>query len=329
MKKVNVMFARFPGNFQEHPESSSWVIKTAIKAKEDPRVGRVHSWWRADTPIDMVRNLAVKVAQKENIDFLFMIDNDMKPDTDGGGEFWETAMDFLYGRIQPAVIAAPYVGGGEHNNIFVFRWRNYNNGPNPTFQLHQYTREEAAEMKGITEVAALPTGLIAYDMRVFQRLNDKKPSYFYYEMNDDRTEKQSTEDVTNTRDISLAWSDMEGAGCFCAWDCWADHLKIVPCGKPHPTSPASVGDQLQHAFEYRKRNMQEQLLDVGEDGPSYDDMPPIISDPELAKHDMVREGRMHIANGVDEINKVARAVRTCFADVHKGVPNEDVEVPGE
>jgi hypothetical protein len=244
------MLARFPGNFQEHPASSNWVMNTALHAKinDSARVANVLLWDKSDTPIDMVRNQAVEYAQRNDVDVLFMIDSDMHPDQDGGKKFYDVAMEFLHGRIAPAVIAAPYVGGGEHNNIFVFRWRNVNNGPNPNFCLEQYTREEAAYESGVTQVASMPTGLIAYDMRVFARLDPKVKGYFYYEMNETRTKKESTEDVTNTRDISLAWSDVPGAGCYCAWDCWANHLKIVPCMKPRVLTSRVVGESLRKAF---------------------------------------------------------------------------------
>ncbi len=267
MRKVKVMFARFPGNMQEHPESSNWVMNTALhaKLKDTERVSEIVLWDKSDTPIDMVRNECVHAAKMHQVDILFMIDNDMKPDAEGGN-FYETAMDFLVGRIPPSVIAAPYVGGGLHNNVFVFEWKNANNHEDGGNALEAYTREQAADLEGVQPAAALPTGLIAYDMRVFDRLDPKDPGYFYYEMNPERTKKESTEDVTNTRDISLAWSDVEGAGCFCAWDDWAHHLKIVPCTKPRKSSVQSVGAQLRYSYDRANGKESLEVCEIGENG---------------------------------------------------------------
>lgn len=305
-KPVHIMIARFPGNYLENPPSVNWVLETAMHAKvDDDRVAKVTSWWKSDTPIDMVRNDAVHHAQNIGADILFMVDSDMAPDAEGGGEkFYDVAMDFLYGREQPSVIAAPYVGGGLNNNVFVFRWRNSNNGDNFHFALNGYSREEAAEQTGITEVAALPTGLIAYDMRVFDRLPDEGKGYFYYEMNKNRTRKESTEDVTNTRDISLAWHDVDGAGCFCAWDCWAHHLKIVPCEKPKIIPPSLVGSQLHKAFTRDLDGMTETEVDVTSEGVDLKSM----------KNDSIEDsnGRQIVYVGSEQEAEFAQTVKDRF-----------------
>ncbi|MEK0126623.1 hypothetical protein, partial [Bordetella pertussis] len=89
-----------------------------------------------------------------------------------------------------------------------------------------YSRAEASQFTGIGEVAALPTGLIMYDMRIFDMLEPKdensKP-WFYYEWADKyQSEKASTEDVSATRDMSLVGQQVLGySPVFCAWDSWA------------------------------------------------------------------------------------------------------------
>ena len=68
-------------------------------------------------------------------------------------------------------------------NVYVFIWRNADSTvPTNGIRLDQYTREEAAGMAGITPVAALPTGVIMYDMRLFDLLPHP---YFQYEYNGD------------------------------------------------------------------------------------------------------------------------------------------------
>ena len=162
-----------------------------------------------------------------------MIDSDMKPDYPryGAKPFVPGALDFALSHHGPCVIAAPYSGPSPHQNMYVFTWRNLkSNNPNPDMQVRQYEREEAAVRSGFEEVAALPTGLILIDMRVFSDVlvykNDKgemEPAapYFYYEYtNRFNTHKASTEDVTFTRDCSLS-----GVPVYCNWDAWCGHWK--------------------------------------------------------------------------------------------------------
>ena len=136
-----------------------------------------------------------------------------------------------YGK-GPLVIGAPYCGppnGGE--NVYVFYWDNLGSrGTETAFKLEQYPRMIAAKMSGIQECAALPTGMILYDLRCFDLIEPSKltkdqaldqfkegkltkaqtlaalsEGFFHYEWkNGYASEKASTEDVQNTRDISLA-----------------------------------------------------------------------------------------------------------------------------
>jgi hypothetical protein len=103
-------------------------------------------------------------------------------------------------------------------------------------------------------------------MRVFNRLDPKKKSHFYYEMNDIRSRKEGTEDVTNTRDITNVWHDVPGAGCYVAWDCWAEHVKLTPFGKPKIITSESIGEALRGAFDSGK-SFEEKLVMVGDDDP--------------------------------------------------------------
>lgn len=108
------------------------------------------------------------------------------------------------------------------------RWAdNESNTPNDNFKLRYVPREYAAHKSGIEEVAALPTGLILYDIRVFHHLD--KPWFAYEWADAEHTAKASTEDVYQTRNASL-----QGMPQFVAWDCWAGHLKTKLVMKPHP-----------------------------------------------------------------------------------------------
>jgi hypothetical protein len=264
MPKFSVMLARFPGGRIECPESVDWIVETVLKIKKNPDISDLVPFRSGDTPADMNRNKAVRAAVAAKCDYLLMIDNDMEPDPkerdrsirEGALPFWDVAWDHMMNNLAwPCAIAAPYCGPSPWNNMYVFRWRTKNNKHRPTdipsWSLDQFTREEAAERGGIEEVAALPTGLILYDMRVFK---DMLRPYFYYEWKDDwHDEKASTEDVTQTRDMSLAWyasGGKIGGRVFCAWDSWAIHNKNERVMPPVKVGADSIGASLKHAVEH-------------------------------------------------------------------------------
>jgi hypothetical protein len=116
-----------------------------------------------------------------------------------------------------------------------------------------YDRHTSASMMGIQECAALPTGLIMYDMRCFdltEPKDDASKPWFYYEWHDKyAAEKASTEDVTQTRDLSLVGVTKLGYNpVHCNWDAWAGHWKPKCVGKPAILSASSVGHKLKDAW---------------------------------------------------------------------------------
>jgi hypothetical protein len=266
VREFKVAVCRFPGNFSEHPTSSGWVIATALKMAQDPAIGEIIPLRFSDTPITMTRNLAVKTARERGADYILMIDSDMDPDCESDGRpFWDTAWEFLLRRreaedeirsgldegeyadglrgLMPATIAAPYCGAPPHEGVFVMQWKaRESHTPEPDFRLDQFDREAAAQRSGIEEVAALPTGLILYDARVFDHI--PRP-WFDYEWADPpfNTRKASTEDIYQTRNASLC-----GCPQFVAWDCWAAHNKIKRVRKPRPLTPDIVADSLAEAL---------------------------------------------------------------------------------
>ena len=80
MPKYRIFIARFPGEFHENPDCTNWLVNTIVQAKQDPRIEKVMSWYRSDTPITMTRNMAIEVAREVKADFVVMVDSDMKPD---------------------------------------------------------------------------------------------------------------------------------------------------------------------------------------------------------------------------------------------------------
>ena len=281
---VNVMFSFFPysgngGISCEHPSIRKWFADTLVKCKNDSRIDKVHSVDFCDTPVTMVRNNAVQTARKLGADLLVMCDSDQFPDLYVGKDplarpFWDSSFDFTYQRIlnhKLTVVGAPYCGPPNVENVYVFRWANYQtDSPDADHRLEAYTREEAAQRGGIEEVAALPTGLILFDLRVFDLL---EPPYFYYEWRDKfEAEKVSTEDVTATRDIALAGEHKHGySPIHCNWDAWAGHMKPKCVGKPRILTIDAIGDKYRQAMHVGARD-NEQMREVdfasrGEAGP--------------------------------------------------------------
>lgn len=250
-QSFSVMLARFPGGNSEHPAEVDWVLNTTLWCVDSPLISAVKHWHLNDTPVTMSRNRCVRDAMKAGVDILLMVDSDMGPDIlNQEHPFFPAAIEFIARRWHeaPTVIAAPYCGPPPHENIYIFRWRKYQSDhPNPDFKLDQFTREEAAERSGIEAVAALPTGLMAIDMRVFTgfKVKDemlKMPTpWFYYEWTDEyQTHKASTEDVTFTRDVSLLFGAHGLDSVFVDWDAWAIHFKTKAVAKPQLINPGGL-----------------------------------------------------------------------------------------
>ncbi len=269
MKTYKVALAQFPGGGVSRIETNAWVVRAVREMDKDDRISEVVSLTYADTPITMLRNRAVLDARAAGCQYLLMLDSDMSPDVPCAGcsPFWATAWQFMMERrarevasrieghkrcgpvgtqqakapfdapfemnntvlreFPPATIAAPYCGPSPDQCCYVFEWKSRGSGhPNPDFQLGMVPRESAAIRSGVQEAAALPTGLILYDMRVFDVL---PPPWFDYEWADPpfNSRKATTEDVFQTRNASML-----GLPQYCAWDCWAAHVKTERVGKP-------------------------------------------------------------------------------------------------
>lgn len=291
-RKLTVLFA-FPsyggngGISSEVPDIRRWFAEVYHRAASDPRIAEIREVTVADTPITMVRNQFVTLAKRAKADVLVMVDSDMNPlkhrDEPGFREFFSSSFDFLYDHYDkgPCVIGAPYCGPpGAGENMYVFRWGNGGDhgdeSPCTSFKLDQYTRAEASRMRGIQECAALPTGLIMYDVRAFDLIapSSRAPTeilidfqmgkisleqarreltvkgWFDYEWKTMAAdEKASTEDVQNTRDISFAGIERLGYNpVYCNWDSPAGHWKPwCVRGRPWLASADDVSERYRSA----------------------------------------------------------------------------------
>lgn len=266
-QRFNVAFAHFAyggngGISSETPDIREWQVPLVASLARDERVGEIRVFNISDTPITMSRNKAVLQARQYKSDILVMVDSDMKPDMYVGQDplakpFFQSSFDFLLGHYArgPVVIGAPYCGPPPAECVYVFRWQNQQSDhPNADFQLEMYDRHTAAKMAGIQECAALPTGMIMFDMRMFDLIEPRTKdnhSFAYYEWTDKyAAAKASTEDVTMTRDMAFAGVEKLGYNpVLCNWDAWAGHWKPKCVGKPVVLEAKSISEKLRSDWE--------------------------------------------------------------------------------
>lgn len=345
-RKLSICFARFPyggvgATSLEVPYVANWLIDTVSKLKSDSRIDRISHIEIADTPITMTRNQAVDRAKKLGADVLVMIDSDMYPDyhlefdkRPSDKPFFSSSFDLLYEHYEkgPLVIASPYCGPPPHENVYIFKWGNRQSShPNQDHQLDQYSRSEAAILSGIDEVAALPTGLIMYDMRIFDVV---KPPYFYYEYEDEgvmcpachirqpgkQAYKGSTEDVAATRDMALIGQLKLGYNPVrCNWDAWSGHCKPKIVHRPKPIYNDQIGWKYFEAVTKGHRH-DERMVIVGEE-----DVQPDFSP--VTEHDYPPITDEHIrAEVTRRLRATTAADLHCILDLLKHVPVEGTVV---
>lgn len=242
----------------QHPDVGRYLMNLAVNAVRDERIGRFRVLDLVDTPITLTRNKAVKIAQEQKFDCLVMLDSDMQPDCELGHDpsakpFFQTSFERLYQHYErgPLFIGAPYCGPPPDCSPYVFHWAsglNLSDQQQPTHGLKMYDRFHTEQMFGVAPCAAIGTGLILTDMRVFDL---KDPPYFYYEWPDaTQSEKASTEDVTATRDISFHGQLKLGYNpLLCNWDAWAGHWKPLLVRKPRALHIDQVERQYRAAVE--------------------------------------------------------------------------------
>lgn len=288
------------------------MLRTLPPLRNDPRVEQVLFWDHADTPITMTRNASVLKAKQLGVDVLVMIDSDNLPDfhlTEGNAygspypmprmkPFFATSFDYLYQHYHdgPVMIGAPYCGPAPHRPVYTFKWTSPDERDNSQDldSLEQMTRLEGSSMRGIGDVAAIATGCLMIDMRIFKFEPDGtgfyEPPWFYYEWQGNgqqceycegsyaalvgeekrpwhsfQHEKASTEDVVFSRNVSLLGQTVLGYNPVkCNWDAWAGHLKLDPVGAPIILGSDQVSKKLLRAGEAMRTD--EMRVVLGEPG---------------------------------------------------------------
>lgn len=277
-RKLRVGIVRFVyggngGIATEVPDVGTWLVRTVIAAKSDPRIEEVLYETFSDTPITLTRNRSIQWAKVNNVDVLVMLDSDMAPDLYLGKDpsaksFFESSFDFLYANWEkgPHIVVSPYCGPPAHptdggfENVYVFHWEAGHTGHLPSsFKMQAYTRHEAAVMTGTSNIDTGPTGLSMYDVRIFDVIPHP---YFDYEWEAEggqcgechqqipgpRSQKASTEDCFFFRNVAINACELLGYNpVYCNWDSWSGHWKPWCVGKPAILTSDGVGRQLKQA----------------------------------------------------------------------------------
>lgn len=323
------------------PELAQWTTRTVIKMKQDERIGRIEPITLSDTPITMTRNRAVKLARDKGYDMILMLDNDNEPDGYLGHDpkavpFWDTAFTFAYDRLLkgiPTCIAAPYCGPPPHPvekaGIFdggevpyIFQWSNReSHEPNAPNKLDIMTRVEAAKLSGIYPVAALPTGCCLFTTNCFD--GPPKPYFKYEWMDEDNSEKASTEDVYATRNISLYWSITKGIDvCFATCDSWALHYKPKRVGRPYVVPVEAVAknmrDALENGFSVRESK---KFIDFTENLPDRGETAKVEFDAKTMKR------RWDVLGPEDNVVYISDEEWEGLAAIDQPQPEESVDIP--
>jgi len=223
------------------------------------RVGGVQVSYTQGYPTDRVRNAACMQARRDGFSFLLMLDDDQVPDLlwrkdPEAQEFLPTALDFMLAHDGPCCVGAPYCSAPPSQEVVVMKNREYApDHPSCTgVKIDKYTRDEAAVLKGIQRVAALPTGCLLIDVRALEVL---PPPWFAYEYDDPpwNTKLASTEDIVFTRNL-----DWLGVPQYCHWSAWAGHAKSYTTGKPTASPVIDVPGSIYRAWSNGWRPKQPQ-----------------------------------------------------------------------
>ena len=244
MPTYRLLIAQFPYGGCTHPDVSDFVAYTYAKCLRDSTLSAVELWRKDGTPLHTLRNACLLYAEVKKFDFVLMIDADMAPDLPlpGAKPFWETAWPFARDHQGPCVIGAPYCGGPPHEEVNVIQWvRQQSDNPNDDYQLWKFEREQAGMMNGITQVAAIGTGLTLFSMAGIVGHGHPRFHYVYGDATQCRV--TGTEEVPFIRDLA-----MNGVPVYCAWDCWAGHWKKKLVSKPVLCEPHQVSKAFKEAI---------------------------------------------------------------------------------
>ena len=188
---AKLCIARPTGFSMECPDIGTWLFNFGFQLRRyteiteaittDQLISDAQTFQVANPRIGMMRNMAVENCRKHGITHMLFIDPDMAIDryvrlgpqgpTNRFLPFFHTAWPFMsaHGKNHgPAIMAAPYCGRQPDEPVHVFV-------PNQENRVVRLSREKAQSLEGWHSVAAVGTGCMLIDMRVFDHVD---PPYF-------------------------------------------------------------------------------------------------------------------------------------------------------
>lgn len=181
------------------------------------------------------------IALKHGVDLCVMVDHDIAPD-DG----WLPAVVREYQKAQKVgraagIWAAPAICSDGRTNAAVW----YQTGAEPiegALEMHKYSAVEGAQKTGLEQVAAVGTGAIAIDTKVFRRL--EKPWFAVEYLDTFEIGVGTGEDIYFTRNAAE-----EGVPVWVTWDHWARHRKTVVLDRPKGLHPTLIPSRYREIWE--------------------------------------------------------------------------------
>ena len=221
MPKHRIVLARIAVGNTHRTEITDFVIRAETWTKESPLVEDLFHTSIGKTPTPVARNFAVSEAKRINADILVMVDDDMGPNPD----WFPMAMTFLFSQPEPSVIVSPYCCAPPKEEVQIFEWQTDEaNSRIRSYRTGHVNLDDAANRKGVQRIQNAGTGLVAYDMRVFDKI---KPPYYDYGYDEHHTKVTETEDCFLHRRLNFA-----DVPIWVSWDHWSYHFKVKAVGKP-------------------------------------------------------------------------------------------------
>jgi hypothetical protein len=199
-----------------------------------------------------------------------MVDDDMIPDwrlnTKRGPidptakPFLDVALPFVLQHEGPCCVGAPYCGPPPIENVYVFKPTNWRAATRTMTLASTSSRARRRPSGPVSRKSSrCRQGVYLIDMRCVANLAFP---HFQYEYSDPRQiKKATTEDVYFSRNLAVA-----GVPQYCAWDCWAGHIKPIVVDKPELLTMDAVRDTYRAAI-LRGQVSTEKLIMLGDDKP--------------------------------------------------------------
>lgn len=238
MRKYHVRVAQPVGLGIQTVETGAFLFDLGCKLSTHPLIAKVSQAVLRSSRIAMNRNLLVKSAIEDGVDFLLMIDPDMAPDMyvdhcSGALSFIESSLQHLV-ENPFGIIGAPAVGEPPDMKVNVFV-----NGPDGVGRrmTHAELLERVQDPR-IEDVVAMGTGLMLIHMPIFCHLQQP---YFQDEYTDNTfTELKKSQDIVFTERAHMA-----GIPVWCNYYSFSGHVKssILGCPGFDPRAKAEPSPQ--------------------------------------------------------------------------------------